>query len=84
VNPGPLRRHQEAVHTLVSELRAAATGPVLVTPEWNWKPNDDQFIPDVIVTELTDEQIRFTGTPLLVVEVLSTNQAHDLVLKATK
>jgi Uma2 family endonuclease len=37
-----------------------------------------------VVTGPTDEQLRFTGTPLLVIEVLSTNRSHDLVTKYRK
>ncbi len=84
VNPSPTRRHQRAVHKLVSLLEAGATDAVFVVPEWAWKPSDDELIPDVIVTPPTDEEIRFTGTPLLVVEVLSTNRVQDLVTKTTK
>jgi Uma2 family endonuclease len=84
VNPSPTRRHQDAVHRLVSLLEAAATASVCVVAEWAWKPGDDEFIPDVLVTGPTDEQVRFTGTPLLVIEVLSTNRSHDLVTKSNK
>jgi Uma2 family endonuclease len=83
VNPRPSRRHQHAIYELTSTLRAAATEPVCVEAEWAWKPADDEFVPDVIVTEPTAEQARFTGTPLLVIEVLSPNRAH-LVTKSMK
>ena len=32
----------------------------------------------------TGEQARFTGTPVLVIEVLSTNRSDDVVLKTGK
>lgn len=48
------------------------------------KPGEDEYAPDVLVVPPTDEDIRFTGTPLLAVEILSTNRSHDLVLKASK
>ncbi len=84
VNPRPIRRHQLAVHRFASTLEAAANEPVCVVAEWAWKPGDDEFVPDVLVTSPTDEQLRFTGTPLLVIEVLSTNRSHDLVTKYRK
>ena len=37
-----------------------------------------------MVTTPTEEQVRFTRTPLLVIEVLSSNRAHDLVTKFRK
>jgi len=83
VDPHPSRRHQHAIYELVSMLRAEATEPACVEAEWAWKPADDEFVPDVIVTEPTAEQARFTGTPLLVIEVLSPNRAH-LVTKTSK
>lgn len=84
VNPGPIRRHQLAVHRLASLLEAAAADPVCVVAQWAWKPGDDEFAPDVLVTGPTDEQLRFTGMPLLVIEVLSSNRSHDLVTKSNK
>lgn len=80
----PTQRHQRAILRLANLLEAALTTTALVHIEWAWKPSDDEFVPDVLVTEPTDEQQRFTGTPILVVEVLSTNRAHDLVTKASK
>jgi Uma2 family endonuclease len=84
VNASPSQRHQRAVWRLANLLEAALTMTASVHIEWAWKPRDDQFVPDVLVTEPTDEQPRFTGTPLLAVEVLSSNRAHDLVTKTSK
>ena len=84
VNPSPTLRHQRALRRMANLLEAAASRRVTVVTEWAWKPGNDEFIPDVLVTEPTDEQARFTGTPLLAVEVLSTNRAHDLVTKTSK
>jgi Uma2 family endonuclease len=84
VNPSPTQRHQRGLRRMANLLEAAAIAPVSVHTEWAWKPGSDEFVPDVLVTEPTAEQQRFTGTPLLAVEVLSTNRAHDLVTKAMK
>ena len=40
---------------------------------WGWKPGPDEFIPDVMVFDATNEVARLTATPHLVVEVLSTD-----------
>ena len=51
---------------------------------WSWTTGTDEFIPDVMVHEATTESARFTGTPTLVIEVLSGNRRDDLVLKRRK
>jgi Uma2 family endonuclease len=57
---------------------------VEVVQDWSWKPAADEFIPDLMVFDATDENVRYTGTPHLVVEVLSTDRAADLLRKAHK
>lgn len=84
VNPSPTKLHQRAVRRMAALLEAGAGRPIEVHTEWAWKPGADEFIPDVSVTEPTEDEVRYTGTPLLAVEVLSTNRAHDLVTKAAK
>jgi Uma2 family endonuclease len=51
---------------------------------WGWAVGEDEFVPDVMVYPPTQESVRFTGTPRLVVEVLSGNRAGDLVVKANR
>ncbi|MFP5345659.1 MAG: Uma2 family endonuclease [Actinomycetes bacterium] len=84
VTPGPTRQHQDLLHRLVNALQAVLPPGLRVISQWNWKPAADEFIPDVMVYPVTEESIRFTGMPVLVVEALSTNRADDLVRKATK
>ncbi len=84
VNPSPSRTHQVAVRRLANLLEMAAAPGFLVVTDWSWKLAEDEFVPDVIVTPATDEDVRFTGMPELAVEVLSTNRAHDLVRKLFK
>lgn len=85
VNPRPTRIHQKVTHRLARMLEdSCELAGAEVVVEWAWKPSDDEFSPDVLVVPPTDEDVRFTGTPLLAVEVLSTNRAHDLVTKAFK
>lgn len=50
---------------------------------WSWKPGRDEFIPDILVHTDTDEQVRYTGTPVLVVEVLGSRPVVD-VWKASR
>ena len=82
--PSPLRRHQEVSYELTTVLKAAVRPAFGVTEAWSWKPGRDEFVPDILVYPSTDEQIRFTGIPVLVVEVLSTSPVRDLVVKLNK
>ncbi len=75
--------HQRAVLRLALLLQGAFPDHE-VLPEGAWKPAADEFAPDVMVIPRTEEVLRFTGTPVLVVEVLSTNRVHDLVRKVAK
>lgn len=45
-----------------------------------------EFSPDLMVVAVADvdSDIRFTGTPLLCVEILSSNRANDYVTKMAK
>jgi Uma2 family endonuclease len=50
-----------------------------------WKPGADEFGPDLIVVPLDAvDQPRYEAVPPLVVEVVSTNRATDLVVKVQK
>jgi Uma2 family endonuclease len=82
--PPPSQGHQRSCQHVFMVLQAALPDGVDVTLGWGWKPGADEFVPDVMVHPRTDEQARFTGTPLLLVEVLSGNRAHDLVRKSAK
>lgn len=82
--PSPTRIHQEVIYELMGVLKAAAASGFKVTEGWSWKPGRDEFVPDTLVHPSTDEQIRFTGTPVLVIEVLSTSPVRDLVVKLNK
>lgn len=82
--PRPTRQHQQICQRLVAALSNALPDGYEVTAGWAWKPRDDEFIPDVMVHETTSDSARFTGLPVLVVEVLSGNRGDDLVVKTTK
>lgn len=82
--PSPNQVHQRVCLALASILNAAVGAGYRTIVGWSWHPGRDEFIPDVMVYPETDELVRFTGTPLLCVEVLSSNRAYDLVVRATK
>lgn len=84
VNPRPAFRHQEMIFNLTAALRAACPDGHVAVSEWAWKPGADEWAPDVMVCPRDDEAVRFTGTPEVIVEVLSTNRADDLVLKLAR
>lgn len=87
MTPAPSRRHQEICFRLVAALAPSLPPGQNVTGGWGWQPPtlaEGEFVPDVMVFGDTSDEVRFTEIPTLVVEVLSTNRADDLVVKATK
>ena len=82
--PSPLKRHQRASRLLATLLETAAEHGFEVDEAWSWKPGRDEFVPDILVYQATDEQVRYTGIPVLVVEVLSSGPVRDLVVKMNK
>ena len=84
VSPLPTRRHQQCARRLANLLEQFVPEGYVVVESWGWKPTADEFGPDVMITPPTDEQARFTGTPALVVEILSTEPARDLIRKLRK
>jgi Uma2 family endonuclease len=84
VSPSPTQRHQSMARRLANAIEAALPDGVVVVEAWAWKPDADEFIPDVIVVDRTDEEVRYTGLPHLAVEVLSTDRANDLLRKLHK
>lgn len=81
MSPYPSLPHQDVCERLKTLLWAVVPPTHRVTSGWGWKPNDNEFSPDVMVFARTDEQIRFTGIPVLAIEVLSGNRGDDLVWK---
>ncbi len=84
MSASPNRPRQEIISQLWFRLHEACPPGVQVTFGWAWKPGDDEFVPDLIVFDETEETVRYTATPHLVVEVLSTDLAADLVRKFGK
>jgi Uma2 family endonuclease len=84
VSPSPTLDHQEISFLLAMAIRAALPPGVRAALAWAWKPGADEFIPDLTVFDDTDERVRLTAVPHLVVEVLSTDRARDMIRKAAK
>lgn len=84
MSPSPTRRHQEVSFNLTTLLRKAAPPGIGVHQAWAWKPTGDEFIPDIMVVDASAENVRYTGTPHLCVEILSTDRGADLLRKHRK
>ena len=84
VSPSPTQRHQLIEFRLETVLTSSLPEGVVVVHEWAWKPDADEFIPDLTVVSTTDEQTRYTGIPHLVVEILSTDRNRDMLHKLHK
>jgi len=84
MSPSPTGPHQDASSRLWAALDTAAPVGVRVTQAWSWRAGKDEFVPDIVVYDETDETIRLTTTPHLAIEVLSTDRAADLIRKFSK
>ena len=84
VSPLPGWLHQKACQRLISLLSDVVPDGYDVVGSWGWKPGRDEFGPDVMVHPVTTERTRFTGTPALVAEVLSSNRGYDLIEKSAR
>lgn len=82
--PSPTRDHQQVSFNLASVLKKVAPAGVDVAVAWAWRPDVDEFVPDVVVFDTTTENARLTATPHLTVEVLSTDRGTDLIRKFRK
>jgi len=84
VSPSPTKRHQRVSRRIANLIEAALPESFGVVEAWAWTPESDEFVPDVMVFDNTEEDIRYTGRPHLVVEILSTDRAADIIRKAHK
>ncbi len=84
VSPSPAIRHQTIQRRLANAIEDDLPSGVCVIHDWSWKPGWDEFIPDLMVFDDTDEEVRYTGMPHLVVEILSTDRDRDLLRKMHK
>lgn len=81
VSPSPTRIHQNIGVSLLIAFRTVLPKGTEATTAWAWKAGGDEFIPDVLVFSETDDDLRLLATPLLAVEVLSTDRAADTIRK---
>jgi Uma2 family endonuclease len=84
MSPSPIQRHQGISRHVANLIGAVLPDGTTVIEGWAWKPGADEFIPDVMVFDSTDEQKRLTARPHLVVEILSSDPARDIIRKAAK
>lgn len=88
VTPRPSLPHEKIGMRLANALERVLPATHDVVLAWAWKPGADEFAPDVMVfdtaTAQAGSQARFTGTPALAVEVLSSNRGDNLIRKMTK
>lgn len=85
IAPSPNQLHQRICSRFTVALEGVLPHGYRAIAGWSWHPRPDvEFIPDVMVYPDTDETTRFTGIPLLCVEILSSNRASDLVVKTTR
>ena len=84
VSAMPRRTHQVASVRLVNALQDVLPDDLDATLAWGWKVGRDELAPDVMVHPRTEEDLRFTGTPVLAVEILSSDRRGDQVTKAFK
>ncbi len=84
MSPSPTRRHQRVARRLAQVFEAARPAGIGVEAAWAWKTGLDEFIPDVMVFDETEDDVRLTVTPHLAIEVLSTDRGADLIRKYRK
>jgi Uma2 family endonuclease len=85
VNAAPTAWHQRLTHRLWGQVEPQLPEGWVINAAIGWKPGRNEFSPDLIVYRASDhdEQApRFTGMPLLVVEVLSQKVGRDTVIKS--
>jgi len=84
MSPSPTLNHQRIAYRLHKLIETVLPSDTEVVEGWAWKPGPDEFIPDLMVFESTEEQKRLVATPHLVVEILSSDWARDIIRKAAK
>jgi len=84
MSPSPTLPHQTISLNLAIALKHVLKRPAMVVEGWAWKSGGDEFIPDLMVFDDVGEQTRLTGLPHLVVEILSSDPAADILRKAAK
>lgn len=83
VSSRPNMRHERIINRLSVAIDATIPPGVERFNNLGWSPAGvhEEVGPDILVVPPNDDFLSFTGTPLLVVEVMSTNRRRDLVDK---
>lgn len=81
MSPAPTLRHQLICQNLAWVLRDILPEGVKVAQGCGWKPDANEFIPDVVVFDMPADDRRLLDPPHLAVEVLSTDRAADTIRK---
>lgn len=86
VSPSPTLTHQRICRRLANAIESVLPVGYQVAEGWGWKLDGqpDEFVPDVIVFAESQDEVRLTGNPELVVEVLSTDRSRDTIRKFAK
>jgi len=86
VSAAPSQHHQAIEFRLQMLLHQHLSPGTEVNHGWGWSPTDarEELIPDLMVHGPTDEQRALRGIPYLVVEIVSSNRAKDLVAKVQR
>ncbi|MEA3511277.1 MAG: Uma2 family endonuclease [Actinomycetota bacterium] len=84
MSAAPSGPHQDMSLNLTRILLGSVPPGVHARFGWGWRPDIDEFIPDVMVFDDTTETLRLTATPHLAIEVLSTDRGADLIRKYRK
>ncbi|GAA1528806.1 Uma2 family endonuclease [Nocardioides humi] len=82
----PSQRHQNIEFRLQMILHQHVAPGTQVTRGWGWIPSGvrEEVGPDLMVHDVTDEQRALSGTPHLIVEIVSTNRARDMIAKVQR
>jgi Uma2 family endonuclease len=87
VNAFPTFWHQQLCLRLYQQLDPQLPEGYVANLGVGWKPADEEYGPDLIVVPTAGLDVRaprFTGMPLLAVEVLSSSVSRDTVVKANR
>ncbi|NHC15837.1 Uma2 family endonuclease [Motilibacter deserti] len=78
----PTPYHGRVLRRLMRVVEDQLPDGLEVLSDVAWKPDDQEWGPDLIVLEPQPQDVvKFTGTPRLLAEVLSSDRARDLVEK---
>ena len=86
VNASPTYEHQRGLARSHAAHRPLLPDDWFIVQNWSWRPipRGREFIPDLNVSRGSPSGPRFTETPDLLIEILSSNYLDDTVLKAPR